>query len=60
MIKIIKPGRIRTATCPYCDCVFSFTKGDLKCSYEAKEEIDCPYCGETIEVFGVEDGNDNL
>lgn len=52
MIKIIKPGRIRTVTCPSCDCVFSFDKEDIKYGDQRDyyEEIDCPCCRKTIDL----------
>lgn len=55
MIKIIKPGRVRAVTCPYCDCVFSFSKEDVRYGDQRDyyEEIDCPCCRENIELLNL-------
>lgn len=64
MITILKHGKHEyEETCPRCGCIFSFWKEDMHCEpIETTQEngfdvdiefiysIDCPDCGQNIEV----------
>jgi hypothetical protein len=53
MIKIIKQGKIRTATCPKCECVFSYEKEDIEYGDQRDyyEHVICPCCQNRISVM---------
>lgn len=54
MIKVIKHGRLRSARCSLCDCYFTYEKSDTLHIQtdvnESKRYVECPDCGERIEV----------
>ena len=53
MIKIIKPGKIKTVCCPTCNCLFSYEKEDVKYGDQRDyfEEITCPCCLQEIDLL---------
>lgn len=58
MIKILKPGKIRTITCPRCDCQFSFENEDIKRGNQIEyfEEVICPCCHKRIDLIAWKKG----
>lgn len=52
MIKIIKPGKIMVATCPKCDCVFSYENEDIERGDQRDpyKEVVCPCCAKRIDL----------
>lgn len=53
MIKIIKPGKIKVAVCPRCECKFSYEREDVKYGDQRDyyEEVSCPCCDYAIDLL---------
>ena len=52
MIKIIKPGKHPTITCPECECEFSYENEDIQwgTQLEPCKEVVCPFCKKRIDL----------
>lgn len=55
MIKIVKNGTFRRATCPVCVCEFTYEKDDIRTEtadgiWYVGRYVKCPWCGEKITV----------
>lgn len=52
MIKIVKNGTFRRATCPVCACEFTYEAEDICAAsayiWDSERYINCPWCGEKM------------
>lgn len=55
MIKIIRPGKIKTICCPICNCLFSYEDEDVKRGDQRDyyEVIICPCCLQEINLLEI-------
>ena len=62
MIKIIKPGKIFTVICNYCEAIMTYEKEDIKqtiikvnphLSHKINSYIECPQCKNKIILEGM-------
>ena len=53
MIKIIKPGKCHTVTCPECECEFSYENEDIQWGDQRDpyKEVACPCCKHRIDLY---------
>lgn len=56
MIRIIKPGKCRTVTCPECECEFSYENEDIQWGDQRDpyKEVQCPCCKHRIDLHRLE------